>query len=131
MLHILDRRLGKSGTSLGLSRVLPKIFLSALSGEMSHNALSTHSFLRTCRKVSGVDLRSFIDQWVYGCGCPQFSFSATFNRKKMAVEIQMRQEVPAYVAHSSDPVGMALYKPVAFFEVNLQNTKLVQVLIRA
>jgi len=29
VLHILDRRLGKSGTSLGLSRVLPKIFLSS------------------------------------------------------------------------------------------------------
>lgn len=117
VLHILDRRLGKSGTALGLSRVLPKIFLSALSGEMPHNALSTHSFLRTCRKVSGVDLRSFVDQWIYGSGCPQFSFSATFNRKKMAVEIQMRQEVPAHMVHDGDSIGMALFKPVPFFEV--------------
>ncbi|KAG1886857.1 uncharacterized protein F5891DRAFT_1200569 [Suillus fuscotomentosus] len=50
VLHILDRRLCKSGTSLGLPRVLPKIFLSAMSGELQNNALSTHSFLRTCRK---------------------------------------------------------------------------------
>jgi transcription initiation factor TFIID subunit 2 len=117
VLHILDRRLGKSGTSLGLSRVLPKIFLSAISGEMQQNSLSTHSFLRTCRKVSGVDLRSFTDQWIYGSGCPHFSFLATFNRKKMAVEIQMRQECPAYLAHQNDPYA-ALVKPVQFFEVS-------------
>lgn len=29
VLHFLDRPLGKSGTSLGLSRVLPKVLLSA------------------------------------------------------------------------------------------------------
>lgn len=34
--HILDRRLGKSGTSLDLSRVLHKILVSAISGEMPH-----------------------------------------------------------------------------------------------
>ena len=117
VLHLLDRRLGKSGTSLGLSRVLPKIFLSAISGEMPQNSLSTHSFLRTCRKVSGVDLRSFVEQWVQGSGCPQFSFLATFNRKKMAVEIQMRQECPAHLLYKDDPVALALFKPVPFFEV--------------
>ncbi|EJC98793.1 uncharacterized protein FOMMEDRAFT_161628 [Fomitiporia mediterranea MF3/22] len=116
VLHILDRRLGKSGTSLGLSRVLPKIFLSATAGDMAQNCLSTHFFLRTCRKVSGVDLRSFVDQWIHGSGCPQFSFLATFNRKKMAVEIQMRQECPAYAIHQNDPISNSLLKPVPFFE---------------
>lgn len=124
VLHILDRRLGKSGTSLGLSRVLPKVFLSALSGEMPNNALSTHSFLRMCRKVSGVDLRTFVDQWIFGSGTPHFSFSANFNRKKMAVEIQMRQECPAYAAHEGDPVAMALYKPAQFFEVCIDSLSL-------
>ncbi|KZS93535.1 hypothetical protein SISNIDRAFT_441399 [Sistotremastrum niveocremeum HHB9708] len=116
VLHILDRRLGKSGTSLGLSRVLPKIFLAALSGEMPNNFLSTHFFLRTCRKISGVDLRSFADQWIYGSGCPRFSFSATFNRKRMAVELTMRQDAPAYTHNEHDPVALALLKPIPFFE---------------
>ncbi|EGO05242.1 hypothetical protein SERLA73DRAFT_82815 [Serpula lacrymans var. lacrymans S7.3] len=116
VLHILDRRLGKSGTSLGLSRVLPKVFLSGISGEMPNNALSTHSFLRTCRKVSGVELRSFAEQWIYGSGCPAFGFSASFNRKKMAVEITMRQEAPAFKLHESNEVSKALLKPVPFFE---------------
>jgi transcription initiation factor TFIID subunit 2 len=117
VLHILDRRLGKSGTSLGLSRVLPKIFLSAISGEMPNNGLSTHAFLRTCRKVSGVDPRSFAEQWIYGSGCPAFGFSASFNRKKMAVEITMRQEAPAFKALENNEFSKALMKPVPFFEV--------------
>lgn len=118
VLHILDRRLGKSGTSLGLSRVLPKIFLLAISGELPNNALSTHAFLRTCRKVSGVDIRSFAEQWIYGSGCPSFGFAASFNRKKMAVEITMRQESPAYKAMENNEISKALLKPVPFFEVN-------------
>lgn len=117
VLHILDRRLTKSGTSLGLSRVLPKLFLAAISGEMQNNALSTHAFLRTCRKVSGVDPRSFSEQWIYGSGCPSFGFSASFNRKKMAVEIMMRQESPAYKVSEDNPISKTLLKPVPFFEV--------------
>ncbi|KAH9486347.1 Transcription initiation factor TFIID subunit 2 [Psilocybe cubensis] len=116
VLHILDRRLGKSGTSLGLSRVLPKLFLSAISGELQNNALSTHTFLRTCRKVSGVDPRSFAEQWIYGSGCPSFSFSASFNRKKMAVEITMRQEAPAHSVLENNEISKLLMKPVPFFE---------------
>lgn len=119
VLHILDRRLCKSGTSLGLTRVLPKLFLSAISGELQNNALSTHGFLRMCRKVSGVDPRSFAEQWIYGSGCPSFGFSASFNRKKMAVEITMRQEAPAFKAMESNDVSKALLKPVPFFEVNI------------
>lgn len=126
VLHILDRRLGKSGTSLGLSRVLPKLFLSAISGELQNNALSTHAFLRMCRKVSGVDPRSFAEQWIYGSGCPSFGFSASFNRKKMAVEITMRQEAPAFKAMEANEFSKALMKPIAFFEVScrIQNLHL-------
>jgi transcription initiation factor TFIID subunit 2 len=118
VLYILDRKLGKSGTSLGLSRVLPKLFLSALSGELPNNSLSTHTFLRMCRKVSGVDVRTFAEQWIYGSGCPSFGFSASFNRKKMAVEITMRQECPAYTALDHNEVSKVLNKPVSFFEVS-------------
>lgn len=121
VLHILDRRLGKSGTSLGLSRVLPKLFLSAISGEMPNNALSTHAFLRTCRKVSGIDPRSFAEQWIYGSGCPTFKFTASFNRKKMAVEISMTQESPAYKTHEKSDLMKLLFKPVPLFEVSPMN----------
>ncbi|KZT04071.1 zincin [Laetiporus sulphureus 93-53] len=118
ILHILDRHLGKSGTSLELSRVLLKVFLSAISGELPNNTLSTHLFLRTCRKVSGIDPHSFAEQWIYGSGCPMFGFSATFNCKKMVVEISMHQEAPAFKVHENNEVTKVLMKPAAvlFFE---------------
>lgn len=117
VLHILDRRLGKSGTSLGLSRVMPKLFLQAISGEMANNALSTNNFFKLCRKVCGYDSRVFAEQWIYGSGCPRLRFSANFNRKRMAVEITMQQHSPAYDNNKSDPVRLALLKPVQLFEV--------------
>ncbi|KAF7302593.1 Transcription initiation factor TFIID subunit 2 [Mycena chlorophos] len=114
VLHCLDRKLGKSGTSLGLSRVLPKIFLSALTGDST--SLSTQMFLRTCRKVSGVDLRTFAEQWIYGSGCPTFYFSASFNRKKMAVEITMKQDCSAHRNIENSEYMVAMNKPVPTFE---------------
>ncbi|KAL1919293.1 uncharacterized protein VTP21DRAFT_1986 [Calcarisporiella thermophila] len=92
VLFMLDKRMSKGGSSMGLNRVTSKILLSVMSGELSQNALSTAFFLRMCRKVSGSDFKSFAEQWVFGSGCPKFHFSYNFNRKKMMVEIYMRQE---------------------------------------
>ncbi|KAG1173845.1 hypothetical protein G6F70_005514 [Rhizopus microsporus] len=92
VVYMLDKRMCKGGGTLGLSRVLPKILVSAMSGELAQNAISTHYFLRVCRKVSGFDTKVFAEQWIYRSGCPRFSFSFHFNRKKMVVEIFMRQE---------------------------------------
>ncbi|KAF9285687.1 hypothetical protein BGZ68_003650 [Mortierella alpina] len=91
VLHMLDKRMSKGGSSLGLSRVIPKILVSVMSGELNHNAIGTHWFLKTCRKVSGLETKGFSDQWIYNSGCPIFYFSYHFNRKKMVVEINMRQ----------------------------------------
>ncbi|KAI8141998.1 hypothetical protein BJV82DRAFT_616718 [Fennellomyces sp. T-0311] len=91
VLYMLDKRMCKAGATLGLSRVIPKLWVSAISGELVHNALSTHFFLKLCRKVSGVDTKTFADQWIYRSGCPKFTFSFHFNRKKMVVEFYMRQ----------------------------------------
>ena len=95
VLHILDRYLAKTGTSLGLSRVIPRIFLAALSDELPGNTLSTQFFFRTCRKVSGIDLQTFQDLWVYGSGCPHFRLHTNFIRKKFTVEFYMTQIVRA------------------------------------
>ncbi|ORX42682.1 hypothetical protein DM01DRAFT_1350220 [Hesseltinella vesiculosa] len=92
VLFILDRRMCKAGTTLGLSRVIPKILVSAMSGELPQNAISTHYFMRLCRKISGFDTKSFAEQWVYKSGCPRFTFSFNFNRKKMVVELYMKQD---------------------------------------
>ncbi|TIB11129.1 hypothetical protein E3P92_02992 [Wallemia ichthyophaga] len=113
VLHILDRKLSKSGTAHGLSRVLPKIFLGALSGDV---IISTNGFLRTCRKVAGVDLRTFADQWIFGSGTPRFMIGANFNRKKMCVEMTVKQESPAYDAHTPDTPEIHFNRPTQVFE---------------
>ncbi|KAJ2787715.1 hypothetical protein GGI15_000486 [Coemansia interrupta] len=90
VLHMLDRRMMKGGMSLGLQRIVPRVLVAALSG--GSGSVDTVWFLKTCRKVSGVDLKAFADQWIFGSGCPVFHFSYLFNRKKLAVEITMHQE---------------------------------------
>ncbi|PIA16200.1 Bromodomain-domain-containing protein [Coemansia reversa NRRL 1564] len=94
VLYMLDRRMLKGGGTLGLRRVVAKLLVTAMGGELGagNNGVGTAGFLRMCRRVSGVDVEGFADQWVFGTGCPVFHFSYAFNRKKLAVEIQMHQE---------------------------------------
>ncbi|WFD03799.1 hypothetical protein MOBT1_002493 [Malassezia obtusa] len=116
VLYLLDRRLCKMGASLGLGRVIPKVFLQAITGEMAHNALGTHQFLRICKKVSGADLRQFVDQWINGSGCPRFICTATFNRKKLLIEMHVRQESPAALYAAAHPEDALLSNPVSLWE---------------
>lgn len=119
VLYILDKHLRKSGTSLGLSRVIPKLFLSAISGELRDNTLSTNSFLRMCRKVAGGgDLRSWAEQWVFSGGCPHFTASANFNRKKMMVELSIKQESKAkwYYENVATEEERLVLKPNPLFD---------------
>ncbi|WAR57083.1 hypothetical protein PtB15_8B128 [Puccinia triticina] len=76
---------------LGRHWVIPKIFLSAISGEMRDNILSTSSFLRICWKLNGNELKSWADQWIYASGCPVFQVTAYFNRKKLTHKLTLRQ----------------------------------------
>ncbi|KAM0788313.1 hypothetical protein ACM66B_001456 [Microbotryomycetes sp. NB124-2] len=125
VLHILDKHLRNSGTSLGLDKVIPKLFLDAITGELgaspaTQNMLSTNGFMRLCRKACGTSmdsLRAFFDQWVYGSGCPTFIISAMFNRKRMAVEISIKQECLAYNwAQNAPKEEMGHLRPISLFE---------------
>ncbi|KAJ1921362.1 hypothetical protein H4219_000679 [Mycoemilia scoparia] len=93
VLYMLNKRMMKGGISLGLRRVIPKIMMTAMAGDLgASNSIGTGWFLKLCRKVSGVNLKSFAEHWIYGSGCPIFRFSYAFNRKKLVVEIKMSQE---------------------------------------
>lgn len=111
VMHILDRHLAKAGTSLGLSRVIPRIFLAALSDELPGNMISTHGLFRFCRKISGLDLSPFADQWVYGSGCPRMRITTNFIRKKFLVELGVEQFQPATKVKGHK-------RPTPFFEVS-------------
>lgn len=93
VLHILDRYIAKAGTSLGLSRVIPRVFLEVTANDDVPPVISTQKFFKTCAKVASIDLKGFQDQWVYGSGCPHFRISTNFVRKKFIVEFTILQDV--------------------------------------
>lgn len=124
VLHILDRHIVKSGTSLGLSRVIPRVFLASLSDDLSGNMISTGYFFRLCRKLSGMDLLSFMDQWIYGSGCPHLTIRTNFIRKKFLVEFNVTEHLPAMQATEgldakSKEKWLAHKRPTAFFDGSL------------
>lgn len=91
VLFILDRRMTKTDKSFGLSRVLPKLFLQAMSGDLVNNTLSTPHFQYLCEKVNRNRLENFFKQWVFGSGTPVFNVSQRFNRKRGMIEVAVRQ----------------------------------------
>lgn len=91
VLFILDRRMTKTERSFGMSRVLPKIFLQAMSGELANNALTAAHFQHVCERVNKSKLESFFQQWVYSCGVPIFRVTQRFNKKRMVIEMGIRQ----------------------------------------
>ncbi|KAF3939899.1 hypothetical protein ABW19_dt0200150 [Dactylella cylindrospora] len=91
VLFILDRRLTKASSSLGVSRVISKLFLNAYTGDVASLNLSTAQFIKQCEKVGHQKLDSFFQQWVFGSGYPRFEISQRFNKKKMIVEMIIRQ----------------------------------------
>ncbi|OWB66626.1 binding protein [[Candida] boidinii] len=92
VLFILDRRMTKTDKSFGLSRVIPKIFLQAMSGDLYNgNCLSTSHFQHVCEKVAHNKLEQFFDNWVFNTGTPVFRVTQRFNKKRMFVEMSIRQ----------------------------------------
>lgn len=91
VLFILDRRMTKTDKSFGFSRVLPKIFLQAMLGDLPSGALSTQHFQYVCEKVNRNRLDTFFKQWVYGTGTPIFAITQRFNKKRLLIEVLIRQ----------------------------------------
>ncbi|KHC47363.1 transcription initiation factor TFIID subunit 2 [Candida albicans P60002] len=91
VLFILDNRMTKTDKSFGLSRVLPKLFLQAMSGSLPNGTLNTEHFRYVCEKVNRNKLENFFKQWVFGTGAPVFRISQRFNKKKGMIEMNIRQ----------------------------------------
>lgn len=91
VLFILDRRLTKASGSSGLSRIISRIFLNAKVGDLPNGSLTTAYFVKTCEKLGHTKMEGFMIQWVYNAGCPRFTVSQKFNKKKLVVEMTIRQ----------------------------------------
>ncbi|XP_006814911.1 transcription initiation factor TFIID subunit 2-like, partial [Saccoglossus kowalevskii] len=63
------------------------------SNTWSNMLLSTNGFLKSVGTVSGKDLKTLMDQWVYQGGCVRFHGSFVFNRKRNIVEMELKQDL--------------------------------------
>ncbi|KAI9769282.1 MAG: hypothetical protein M1835_006729 [Candelina submexicana] len=91
VLFILDRRLAKASGSSGLSRIISRLFLNAKVGDLPNSALTTAFFIKTCEKLGHTKLDVFFQQWVQGAGAPRFLVTQRFNKKKLVVEMLIKQ----------------------------------------
>jgi transcription initiation factor TFIID subunit 2 len=89
VLFILNQRLTKPANSVGLQKVITKILLDGMSGDLV--SLSTSTFIRKCEKHGHMRLDAFANQYIYGTGIPRFQISQRFNRKKLVIEVILKQ----------------------------------------
>lgn len=92
VLFILDRRLSKSSSSAGLTRIISKMVGKAnTSVQASDEILMSEHFRKACEKTGGNRLDTFWSQWITGSGCPRFDVYQRFNKKRLCVEMTIRQ----------------------------------------
>lgn len=93
VLFILDKRIIKSQGTAGLTRVISRIITGANTGGAGDSVLSTESFRKQCEKITKYrETEKFWNQWILGAGCPTFSISQKFNKKRNVVEMKIMQK---------------------------------------
>lgn len=111
VLYILDRRLTKTDRSLGIKRVLSRLFLQGMSGELS-GRIKTHHFQKLCERVAHHRLDTFFSEWIYSAGYPIFRVTQRFNKKRMFIEMGIGQvhsrELPPEVLRSPEFLDRAV-----------------------
>lgn len=92
VLFILHRRLStKAASKLGVNRIIWRLCLNTKTGDLLNGAVSTPYFLRVAEKAAHGKLDVFFSQWIYGAGCPHFVTTQRFNKKKLVVEMLIKQ----------------------------------------
>ncbi|CBF84980.1 hypothetical protein AN1494.2 [Aspergillus nidulans FGSC A4] len=91
VLFILDRRLTKASGKATMSRIISRLFLNARMGELPNGAVTSSVFQKTCERLGHAKLDTFFNQWIYGAGCPRFQATQRFNKKKLVVEMMIKQ----------------------------------------
>ncbi|KAK5954935.1 Transcription initiation factor TFIID subunit 2 [Knufia fluminis] len=91
VLYILDRRIAKTIGSPKISINIGKFMSKARNEDLKDNLLSTQDFCKMTEKVLHASIDDFINQWVKGAGCPRFIAEQRFNKKKLVIEMSIRQ----------------------------------------
>jgi transcription initiation factor TFIID subunit 2 len=90
VLFILDKRLAKATGSAGLTKILSKLLVKA-NIQDTDSIVSTESFRKACERGGKYKLDTFWTQWVFGSGCPRFKMTQRFNKKRLCIEMTLRQ----------------------------------------
>ncbi|KAF2464091.1 uncharacterized protein BDR25DRAFT_297163 [Lindgomyces ingoldianus] len=91
ILSILHNRLVKQSGKNGVDRCLYRLLMNARTEKLPNGAITTDGFLDICEKVGHQKLEKFYHQWIYGSGCPTFQISASFSKKRQAVQLTIKQ----------------------------------------
>jgi transcription initiation factor TFIID subunit 2 len=91
VLFILDRRLTKASGKATMPRIISRLFLNSRMGDIPNGAITSSLFQKTCERLGHAKLDVFFGQWVYNAGCPRFQATQRFNKKKLVVEMMIRQ----------------------------------------
>lgn len=92
VLYILDRRSNKVMGSPKMAQSISKVLSKARNEDLKDNLLGTNDFIRIAEKaMHGVSLDAFINQWVKGAGVPTFQATHKFNKKKLVIDMTIRQ----------------------------------------
>ncbi|XXH05683.1 hypothetical protein Hte_012118 [Hypoxylon texense] len=93
VLFILDRRLSKSTSTTGISRIISRMVTKAnTSAQATDDILGSDAFRRACEKTCNSRLEHFWNQWVMMSGCPRFVVLQRFNKKRLCVEMTISQQ---------------------------------------
>lgn len=91
VLFILDRRLTKASGKATMARIVSRLFIASRAGDMPNSVITSAYFQKTCERLGHAKLDAFFQQWVYGAGCPRFQATQRFNKKKLVVEMMIKQ----------------------------------------
>ncbi|KAI0126586.1 hypothetical protein BJ170DRAFT_582341 [Xylariales sp. AK1849] len=114
VLFILDRRLSKSSGSAGIARIIAKMVSKANinAGGGADEILISDNFRKHCEKHGQTKLDGFWNQWVVGSGCPRFDIYQKFNKKRICVEMSIKQMQDAAGAKARQLDKDAFWKDV-------------------
>ncbi|MFH4981457.1 hypothetical protein AB6A40_008166 [Gnathostoma spinigerum] len=99
VMRMLNKRLGKEPFFQVVHKILSvSMQFSQKQREpmnWQHMTVSTESFFRTVSNVTGQELPTFLEQWIYGGGHADFQVQYAFNRKRNMIELEIRQDPKA------------------------------------
>ena len=81
---LLERKIEKTF----LQKLLSHIYAETLINR-NRDGFSCQLFLKLIKRLTGKDLKSFTDQWIFNSGCPMFSLNFFHNRKRSMIEFEI------------------------------------------